>query len=96
MSGCDSLTHDIRHSKPFTVKFFSPLKEYCKWPCLISFLSLSLLQNKLNEEIDRLKEIKSIIEEQGADGQVQYPQWLVENGENLDALLDDAKKEVIF
>lgn len=51
-------------------------------------------QDKLNEEIDRLKEIKTIIEEQGTEeGQVQLPQWLVENGDDLDALLDDAKRE---
>jgi len=41
-----------------------------------------------------LKEIKSIFEEQRPDGGMQFPQWLVENSDAFDALLDDAKREV--
>ena len=34
------------------------------------------------------------MEEHRMEGSEDLPQWLVENGDNFDALLDEAKKEV--
>ncbi|XP_065670616.1 protein WWC3 isoform X6 [Hydra vulgaris] len=53
-----------------------------------------LKQEKLNEEITRLKEIHNLIAENKLEGRDELPQWLVENGENFDVLLDEARKEV--
>lgn len=48
----------------------------------------------LSEQIGRLKEIKVFIDENIQEGRSNLPQWLLENGQNFDALLDEAKKEV--
>jgi len=51
-------------------------------------------QEMLSEQIGRLKEIKVFIDENIQEGRSNLPQWLLENGQNFDALLDEAKKEM--
>lgn len=51
-------------------------------------------QEMLNDEISRLKTIKGFIDENIKAGHSELPQWLLENGNNFDVLLDEAKKEM--